>query len=68
MHVNGRIRTLERLARSEAGCRVCQGRLVAGVTGENDDVYPPWVDASGRCRGCGNHIKLYPQEQLDRLA
>ena len=66
--LSGRIRMLERWAEASAGCRACQGRLVAGVTGENNDTYPEWVDVQGRCVGCGTHIKFYPQEMLDGLS
>ena len=65
--LNGRVRVLERHERQADGCRACRGRLVAGVTGEDNDAYPEWVDAQGRCRGCGTAIKFYPQWMLDRL-
>ena len=58
-NLNGRIHRLERAARCEAGCQVCHDCPIAGW--DERGLMPAWVDAYGRCRGCGVVVKAYPQ-------
>jgi hypothetical protein len=64
-NLTSRVRRLELFAEQSAGCRVCGGQLIIGIPA--DCQFPAWLSPSGRCRGCGNAIKLYPDEYLERL-
>jgi hypothetical protein len=66
MTLRTRIRTLQRRAAAASACHVCGGCAVTGFPDEQGPA-PARVDALGRCRGCGSHIKPYPQGLLDRL-
>jgi hypothetical protein len=63
--LHGRLILLERVARAEAGCQVCHGCPIAGW--DEEKRMPGWVNERGQCRGCGQYVKAYPQELLDRL-
>ena len=65
-NLNGRLKALERQVDQAAGCPDCGGVMLYGLS--DGEPVPAWLDDQGRCRRCGNGVKVVPQDLLDRLA
>ena len=63
--LNGRVRALERQRRLAAGCRSCGGQGVHIL--EDAEAAPIWLDASSRCPGRGQGVKLCSHDTWDLL-